>query len=169
MFGAGLAINAVTNDAVDPDSLQPELKACAVALTRVGAAPRASDLAGALGLPDRPEPPVLDSLARQYLLGLITGLDSPGAAPGCPPCPPDAPLDAAARAWVNGRAGRHVLTDRRRARKRLRRQRITRPWRCCGRRRPAPWRTSSPPSRSRSAKAGIAVRARSLDSASCRR
>ena len=102
MFGAGLAINAVTNDAVDPDSWQPELKACAVALTRVGAAPRASDLAGALGLPDRPEPPVLDSLARQYLLGLITGLDSPGAAPGVPAVPADAPLDAAARAWVNG-------------------------------------------------------------------
>lgn len=35
VFGEQLAINAVTNDAVDPSSLQPEFKFCAVALTRV--------------------------------------------------------------------------------------------------------------------------------------
>ncbi len=35
VFGEDLAINAVTNDAVDPISLQPEFKFCAVALTRV--------------------------------------------------------------------------------------------------------------------------------------
>ncbi|WP_312691318.1 bifunctional nitrate reductase/sulfite reductase flavoprotein subunit alpha [Kosakonia sp.] len=34
LFGDKLAINAVTSDAVDPLSLQPELKHCAVALTR---------------------------------------------------------------------------------------------------------------------------------------
>ncbi len=38
VFGEELAINAVTNDAVDPISLQPELKACAVALARVAPA-----------------------------------------------------------------------------------------------------------------------------------
>jgi NADPH-dependent sulfite reductase flavoprotein alpha-component len=38
-FGEYLAINAVTNDAVDPVSFQPEFKACAVALTKVAAAP----------------------------------------------------------------------------------------------------------------------------------
>ena len=32
VFGENLAINAVTNDAVDPISLQPEFKFCAVAL-----------------------------------------------------------------------------------------------------------------------------------------
>jgi anaerobic selenocysteine-containing dehydrogenase/sulfite reductase alpha subunit-like flavoprotein len=37
VFGEHLAVNAVTNDAVDPLSLQPELKACAVALTPVAA------------------------------------------------------------------------------------------------------------------------------------
>ena len=37
--GANLAVNAVTSDAVDPDSLQPEFKACAVAVRPVGAAP----------------------------------------------------------------------------------------------------------------------------------
>jgi sulfite reductase (NADPH) flavoprotein alpha-component len=35
VFGEQLAINAVTNDAVDPTSLQPEFKFCAVALARV--------------------------------------------------------------------------------------------------------------------------------------
>ncbi|MFT4047544.1 MAG: bifunctional nitrate reductase/sulfite reductase flavoprotein subunit alpha, partial [Solimonas sp.] len=35
VFGEALAINAVTNDAVDPLSLQPEFKFCAVALARV--------------------------------------------------------------------------------------------------------------------------------------
>jgi NADPH-dependent sulfite reductase flavoprotein alpha-component len=37
VFGEHLAINAVTNDAVDPISLQPEFKVCAVALARVEA------------------------------------------------------------------------------------------------------------------------------------
>ncbi|MET9674892.1 bifunctional nitrate reductase/sulfite reductase flavoprotein subunit alpha [Streptomyces sp. NPDC006482] len=37
LFGEDLCVNAVTNDAVDPLSFQPELKVCAVALTRVDA------------------------------------------------------------------------------------------------------------------------------------
>lgn len=41
VYGDDLCINAVTNDAVDPGSLQPELKYCAVALRRVEAAPPA--------------------------------------------------------------------------------------------------------------------------------
>ncbi|MBT0568155.1 bifunctional nitrate reductase/sulfite reductase flavoprotein subunit alpha [Williamsia sp. CHRR-6] len=43
-FGPDLAINAVTNDAVDPESAQPEFKVCAVALTAVAAAPMAPRL-----------------------------------------------------------------------------------------------------------------------------
>src|SRR5690606_4721449 len=39
--GEYLTINAVTNDAVDPESLQPEFKQCAVALRRVAPMPRA--------------------------------------------------------------------------------------------------------------------------------
>lgn len=35
LFGADLSVNAVTNDAVDPISFQPEFKLCAVALTKV--------------------------------------------------------------------------------------------------------------------------------------
>ena len=38
VFGEYLSINAVTNDAVDPISLQPEFKACAVTLTKVAVA-----------------------------------------------------------------------------------------------------------------------------------
>ncbi|MFI1188211.1 molybdopterin-dependent oxidoreductase [Streptomyces californicus] len=37
LFGEYLAVNAVTNDAVDPISFQPELKACAVRLAKVAA------------------------------------------------------------------------------------------------------------------------------------
>ncbi|MFE0648413.1 molybdopterin-dependent oxidoreductase [Streptomyces sp. NPDC059534] len=37
LFGEYLSINAVTNDAVDPVSFQPEFKACAVALCRTAA------------------------------------------------------------------------------------------------------------------------------------
>lgn len=37
-FGEYLSINAVTNDAVDPVSQQPEYKACAVTLTKVSVA-----------------------------------------------------------------------------------------------------------------------------------
>ncbi|MGI5194278.1 molybdopterin oxidoreductase family protein [Streptomyces sp. CA-288835] len=39
LFGDHLSINAVTSDAVDPVSFQPELKVCAVRLTRVSSAP----------------------------------------------------------------------------------------------------------------------------------
>ncbi|MGW6918696.1 molybdopterin-dependent oxidoreductase [Kitasatospora sp. NPDC054939] len=39
LFGEYLSINAVTNDAVDPVSFQPELKVCAVALRVVAARP----------------------------------------------------------------------------------------------------------------------------------
>ena len=41
-FGADLAVNAVTNDAVDADSLQPEFKVCAVALTPIETDPAAT-------------------------------------------------------------------------------------------------------------------------------
>src|SRR5829696_8231485 len=37
--GEHLTVNAVTNDAVDPDSLQPEFKACAVRVSPVGPVP----------------------------------------------------------------------------------------------------------------------------------
>ncbi|MBO0922721.1 bifunctional nitrate reductase/sulfite reductase flavoprotein subunit alpha [Cellulomonas sp. zg-ZUI222] len=47
LFGEYLSVNAVTNDAVDPLSFQPELKACAVALTPVATPAPAPDGTGA--------------------------------------------------------------------------------------------------------------------------
>ncbi|MFE9458655.1 molybdopterin-dependent oxidoreductase [Streptomyces californicus] len=54
LFGEYLAVNAVTNDAVDPISFQPELKVCAVRLTKVAApvvrpAPGTAERTGAAG------------------------------------------------------------------------------------------------------------------------
>ena len=43
LFGEYLAVNAVTSDAVDPVSFQPELKVCAVAVTPVATPPGAAD------------------------------------------------------------------------------------------------------------------------------
>src|SRR6478609_2046460 len=87
LFGEYLAVNAVTSDAVDPLSFQPELKVCAVSLTRVAAARSAPEEPaplqapvtlhvpapiGAFGLPAAP-PPVLAEHERQYLVGFLAG------------------------------------------------------------------------------------------------
>lgn len=51
-FGEYLAINAVTNDAVDPISSQPEFKACAVTLTKVAVSEPVSALDDAVSKPE---------------------------------------------------------------------------------------------------------------------
>ncbi|MGV0626872.1 molybdopterin-dependent oxidoreductase [Mycolicibacter minnesotensis] len=119
-FGELLSINAVTNDAVDPTSQQPEYKACAVTLTKVVTEnldehqlPRAGEgfasaqvetLTELLGLGEQAQPPRFDAAQRRYLGGLVTALGSAAgrAAPGVPTLPPGAPLDAEARMWVDG-------------------------------------------------------------------
>lgn len=132
VFGENLAINAVTSDAVDPISQQPEFKFCAVALQRVelinhqfletpapAAAPRPActhseelamssietfaDLAGIRSLPS---PPLNDN-ERTYLAGFITGLQSTAGrqAVGVPVMPPNAPLAAETRLWLDGVLG----------------------------------------------------------------
>ncbi len=129
-FGEYLAINAVTNDAVDPISYQPEFKACAVTLTKVAvpeadsplpqSAPDASDvahpepadmvspakvdaLAQLLGIAHEPAPQ-FGPLGRSYLSGLITGLRTEAGrrAGGVPTLPLSAPFDSATRLWVDG-------------------------------------------------------------------
>ena len=131
-FGEDLAINAVTSDAIDPLSLQPEFKFCAVALARVtpataddspvstssperaAATPaRASTqeldmthieaLAALLGLEAAP-PLVLDDGERLYLQGYISGLrsDASRQAGGVPVLPPGAPLAPSRRLVVDG-------------------------------------------------------------------
>ncbi|MFD0838168.1 bifunctional nitrate reductase/sulfite reductase flavoprotein subunit alpha [Williamsia serinedens] len=118
-FAADVAVNAVTNDAVDADSRQPEFKACAVRLTRVAAAPgsadvsprvepsdrerRPTDLARALGLPDARSPVEPTGLEADWLAGFVTGLDArPVAAGEVPTIPSAAPLRPSVRAHVDG-------------------------------------------------------------------
>ncbi|BBH67408.1 bifunctional reductase [Actinoplanes sp. OR16] len=106
LFGEYVSVNAVTSDAVDPLSFQPELKVCAVSLTKVAtpvaaevevAAP-AGGLHAMLGLD--PVPPALSDDQRRYLAGFLAGLP-PGLA-GPPVLPGNAPFDRGTAQWVNG-------------------------------------------------------------------
>ncbi|MEU6143936.1 molybdopterin-dependent oxidoreductase [Streptomyces sp. NPDC047081] len=119
LFGEYLSVNAVTSDAVDPLSFQPELKVCAVSLTKVStpvtvrtpvAEPvveetaelvpvAAASAAGVFGLEPAP-PPVLTAQERQYLVGFLAGI--PSGASGVPVLPPDAPFSPDHALWVNG-------------------------------------------------------------------
>ncbi|MFG2126272.1 molybdopterin-dependent oxidoreductase [Streptomyces sp. NPDC048751] len=129
LFGEYLSVNAVTSDAVDLLSFQPELKVCAVSLTKVAtpvtvstpaveptpvSAPPAPvvvepaalqpaavlpSAAAAFGLEPTP-PPVLSETERQYLVGFLAGI--PAGAPGVPVLPPDAPFSPDHALWVNG-------------------------------------------------------------------
>ncbi|WP_312156232.1 nitrate reductase, partial [Pseudomonas sp.] len=107
LYGEQLAINAVTSDALDPTSLQPAYKHCAVALERVsGARIDAVDLTTAapsepasmplttlnrlLGLDNLPAPALAED-ERHYLQGFLLGLGQ--ARPqGVPSLPATAPL-----------------------------------------------------------------------------
>jgi sulfite reductase (NADPH) flavoprotein alpha-component len=121
VFGEQWAINAVTSDAVDPLSLQPEFKYAAVALQRVS-----SPLIATLELPANPANPlelpmVEDSLARLlglqplelpvlnaqeqlYVQGFLLGLQSDAGRrqAGVPTLPDSAPLLASQRMLING-------------------------------------------------------------------
>ena len=120
LFGEYLSVNAVTSDAVDPISFQPEFKVCAVTLAKVATpvavapAPVAAPAevpavivptavqpgaASVFGLESTP-PPVLAEHERQYLVGFLAGLES--GAPGVPVLPPGAPFREEHARWVNG-------------------------------------------------------------------
>jgi sulfite reductase (NADPH) flavoprotein alpha-component len=122
LFGEYLSVNAVTSDAVDPLSFQPEFKVCAVSLTKVapvsvavrplvaaGARPGAAlgpapagtttPLGPSFGLEPAP-PPVLAEHERQYLVGFLAGIGS--GVPGVPVLPPGAPFSPEHALWVNG-------------------------------------------------------------------
>lgn len=109
--GEYLTINAVTNDAVDPDSWQPEFKQCAVALRRVAPVPRADEprpeaaapqhpLAALLGL-DAAATPTLSETERIYLGGYLAALQSIPVT-GQPVLPDSAPIAGASRVWIDG-------------------------------------------------------------------
>ncbi|MET9764154.1 bifunctional nitrate reductase/sulfite reductase flavoprotein subunit alpha [Streptomyces sp. NPDC006372] len=120
LFGEYLSVNAVTSDAVDPLSFQPEFKVCAVSLAKVATpgdeepaalvpatvTPRGAD---PFGLEPSP-PPVLSAQERRYLTGFLAGLGS--GAPGVPVLPPDAPFSPEHALWVNGvLAGMYSRTE----------------------------------------------------------
>ena len=125
LFGAGLAVNALTNDAVDPISFQPEFKVTAVTLTKVVCEPavapkagpeetvgvwavssqpalppsfQAAELLSGLGLAPISAPVVSDE-QNHYLQGWLRALDAPATAPVLPAA---APFEGTTRAWLNG-------------------------------------------------------------------
>ncbi|MEU9336971.1 bifunctional nitrate reductase/sulfite reductase flavoprotein subunit alpha [Streptomyces sp. NPDC048290] len=126
LFGADLSVNAVTSDAVDPLSFQPEFKVCAVTLTPVAApepALRRGDAAGGMGEDapaDSPVPVPVPVLAgvfglgehapapltapeRQYLSGFLLGLArTPPSTGQVPVLPPGAPFAPDHALWVDG-------------------------------------------------------------------
>ncbi|MFE8947866.1 molybdopterin-dependent oxidoreductase [Streptomyces sp. NPDC007856] len=138
LFGEYLSVNAVTSDAVDPLSFQPEFKVCAVALSNAAtpvtmrtpalvgttatvtasataesapppAAPSTVSAPSAFGLEPAP-PPVLAEHERRYLTGFLAGI--PSGFPGVPVLPPDAPFSPEHALWVNGvLAGMYSRTE----------------------------------------------------------
>lgn len=136
LYGEYLSVNAVTSDAVDPISFQPELKVCAVALTKVAAPADPTELrqprdgtaealpdADLLPLPDAAAstllaaddlaPPVFSRAQRRYLAGFLSGVAAAPPTPESVPClPGDAPFDADQAGWLNGfLAGRFARTS----------------------------------------------------------
>ncbi|WAC94286.1 bifunctional nitrate reductase/sulfite reductase flavoprotein subunit alpha [Mycobacterium sp. Aquia_213] len=130
VFGEYLSINAVTNDAVDPVSFQPEFKACAVTVAKIAAATsdfdtepepsvatedpntleateisvsRVDALAEILGVANEPAP-ALGPLGRTYLAGVLAGLRTEAGrrTAGVPTLPLNAPFDTNTRLWVDG-------------------------------------------------------------------
>ena len=174
VFGEYLSINAVTSDAVDPISRQPEYKACAIGLTKVAVAeqvaepeldgdpPRGAEnqCASPNSSDWRNEPtPQFGPSGRSYLAGLIAGLRSEAGqrTTGVPTLPLSAPFDSSTRLWVDGLlAGLFSRTSRRQRIDPLRHREPPsrhRSW-CCGRRRPGTPRSSPPMSPRNSARPG---------------
>ena len=116
--GEYVTVNAVTSDAVDAYSAQPELKFAAVTLRRVAPAPGAANPAeghagargpasaelalGRAGV-DIATVPTLTELEGAYLAGFLSAVRTRVLAPGqVPVLPPEAPLRAVVRSWYDG-------------------------------------------------------------------
>ncbi len=124
VFGPNLAVNALTGDAVDPISFQPEFKVTAVALSKAPVAPtREPDAATPLtaaseGPARQPDtaaqgtahalaalgvtpltPPVLDAAQNHYLQGFLKAREGSTNAPALPQ---SAPFDPLVRSWLDG-------------------------------------------------------------------
>ncbi|MDT5003688.1 MAG: sulfite reductase flavoprotein alpha-component [Mycobacterium sp.] len=100
--GEYLTINALTNDAVDPDSLQPEFKVCAISmrpLHTVDVPASRHPVAAQLGLAQT-RAPKLDHHEKLYLAGFFTGIAD--AKVGVPVLPESAPVRSDVRLWIDG-------------------------------------------------------------------
>ncbi|AKS33652.1 bifunctional nitrate reductase/sulfite reductase flavoprotein subunit alpha [Mycolicibacterium goodii] len=110
--GEYLTVNAVTHDAVDADSLQPEFKVAAVRLRparSVGGTAQAHPVAAEFGITTGSKPDLTGD-EKVYLAGFFTGL--PERPDGVPVLPGSAPVRPAVRLWVDGvLAGRYSRTD----------------------------------------------------------
>ncbi|MFJ4855574.1 molybdopterin-dependent oxidoreductase [Streptomyces sp. NPDC088730] len=131
LFGEYRCVNAVTNDAVDPVSFQPEFKMCAVTLAKVapvpgvspapGAATTAPEAPGSRG--SEPAPPPAAAARPGAGAGAVFGLEDtpppvlaeherqylvgflaglPSGTPGVPVLPAGAPFTGEHTRWVNG-------------------------------------------------------------------
>ncbi|MEN3322005.1 MAG: sulfite reductase flavoprotein alpha-component [Mycobacterium sp.] len=99
--GEYLTINALTNDAVDPDSLQPEFKVCAVSLRPVKSVDPAAD-----ELDFGQRKPTLTDDEKIYLAAFFSGLAE--GVSGVPVLPASAPVTSGVRLWIDGLlAGRY--------------------------------------------------------------
>jgi NADPH-dependent sulfite reductase flavoprotein alpha-component len=106
--GEYLTINALTNDAVDPDSLQPEFKVCAISLRPTKAVDSAAPghpVTARLGL-GQTSSPTPDEDETLYLSGFFAGLGDRTS--GVPVLPDSAPVRREVRLWIDGMlAGRY--------------------------------------------------------------
>jgi hypothetical protein len=106
LYGEYLAINAVTNDAVDPLSFQPEFKVCAVTVTVVAKQPvdipavTEPVLSDVFRLPA--SPPELTDDEKRYLAGFLQGVGARPLEGAIPVLPAGAPFSADRALWVNG-------------------------------------------------------------------
>ena len=111
-FAPDVAINAVTNDAVDPDSLQPEFKVCAVAVTAIETETAPAELtpqqvrapvdALAAVLDTLPSSATLTADERLYLAGLMAGIRANPPSDELPLLPAATPLSPGNRVWIDG-------------------------------------------------------------------
>lgn len=127
VFGENLSVNSLTSDAVDPLSLQPALKYCAVSLTPIvtpkiadvelinaqpvteavmteNPATTAADLFAGQLVPGASLSEMLNAEEQRYLQGYLAGLrlSPPDTCGGVPVLPATAPLGNDMRLWVDG-------------------------------------------------------------------
>lgn len=115
-FGELLAVNALTSDEIDPISLQPGFKLCAISMERVDGPQtverdpatgedihdmKPSHIAACLGLAE-PEPQPLSEETHSWLSGFLEGLRLSPPNHEVPVIPAAAPLPDLVRARVNG-------------------------------------------------------------------